>query len=241
LRLRLTLDYVRLYQAALGRYLPQRCGRESFLSPRVLTFQCPIGEGEIHMKSIALVAGLAAALAGCSINGAAPVTAWGKKDVSMLDYRTDGGQCAVLAATSNPDANGANTAGGMNGANGTQRLPPPGANGSGVSSGPPSGAGAAASGTNAPSLGGGMYAENMSPDVVQRAATQQRNAEMAAQRARNDALKSCLVNRGYTEFELTAEQRAQLDKLPQGSEERRAYLYKLGTNPDVLTKQSVKP
>jgi hypothetical protein len=63
---------------------------------------------------------------------------------------------------------------------------------------------------------------------------------MAEQRARNEALKSCLTNRGYTEFQLTAAQRAELAKLPQGSEERRAYLYKLGTNPDVLNNQATR-
>ena len=35
----------------------------------------------------------------------------------MLDYRTDVGQCAVLAATTQTDGNGANTAGGINGQN----------------------------------------------------------------------------------------------------------------------------
>jgi len=53
-------------------------------------------------------------------------------------------------------------------------------------------------------------------------------------------LKSCLVDRGYQEFELTAEQRAELAKLPQGSDARRDYLYKLGTNPAVLSQQSVR-
>ena len=52
------------------------------------------------------------------------------------------------------------------------------------------------------------YRDSASADFVNRAANQQRAQEMAAQRARADALKFCLVNRGYTEFELTAEQRA---------------------------------
>jgi hypothetical protein len=68
---------------------------------------------------------------------------------------------------------------------------------------------------------------------------QQRSQEMAAQRQRSDALKSCLAGRGYTEFELTAAQRAELAKLPQGSEERRTYLYKLGTDEQVLAKQAL--
>jgi len=71
------------------------------------------------MKSTSLVVIAAAVIAGCSVNGSTPVTAWGKKDVSMLDYRTDGGQCAVIAASgkqATPD--GSKQAGGINGANG---------------------------------------------------------------------------------------------------------------------------
>ena len=38
----------------------------------------------------------------------------------------------------------------------------------------------------------------------------------------------------------TAEQRAELAKLPMGSDECREYLYKLGTDADVLAKQSLQ-
>ena len=50
-------------------------------------------------------------------------------------------------------------------------------------------------------------------------------------------MRSCLVERGYTEFELTPEQRAELAQLPQGSQARLDYLYKLGTNPDFLKRK----
>jgi len=73
--------------------------------------------------------------------------------------------------------------------------------------------------------------------MVQRAATQQRTRDMAIQRARVMALKTCLVDRGYQEFQLTAEQRQHLATLPQGSDERRDYLYKLGTDPAVFKAQ----
>jgi hypothetical protein len=63
--------------------------------------------------------------------------------------------------------------------------------------------------------------------------------EMAAQRAGNDALRFCLASRGYIEFSLTKEQRAQLSRLEQGSEARRQYLFSLGTDPDVLSRQRV--
>jgi hypothetical protein len=78
-----------------------------------------------------------------------------------------------------------------------------------------------------------------SADFAQRAATQQRTAEMAAKRARAEKLNSCLVERGYQEFALTAEQAAHLAKLPKGSNEYHEYLYKLGTDAEIVGKQSV--
>lgn len=187
------------------------------------------------MKSISWVVLAAAFAAGCSVNGSTPVTAWGKKGVSMLDYRTDGGQCAVIAASGKQEApDGSKQAGGINGANGgaTQQA----ASGS-ANSGSSGNTGGSASTAN--TIGGSTYRDSANPDFVNRAAMQQRSQEMAAQRARSDALKSCLAGRGYTEFELTAQQRAELAKLPQGSEERRAYLYKLGTDEQVLATQKV--
>ena len=54
-----------------------------------------------------------------------------------------------------------------------------------------------------------------------------------------DAALECLVERGYTEFTLTPEQKAKLATLPEGSTERREYLYRLGTDPAVLKSQAV--
>jgi len=187
------------------------------------------------MKAISLVVCASAVLGGCSVNGTGPVTAWGKKDVTMIDYRTDAGECAVLGVTLNPDGNAAKSAGGISGQNsGAPPLPRASGNAD-ASSGKANQTGAGGTPTD-----GSIYRDSASSDFVNRAATQQQNEELAAQRARKDALKSCLAGRGYTEFALTPEQRAELAKLPQGSAERRDYLYKLGTDPDVLTKQSVK-
>jgi len=188
------------------------------------------------MKSVLLAAGAAFALCACTANTGQP-TFWGKEGVTMMDYRTDGGQCAVLAATANTETNGANTAGGVNGAN-TVRLPPAGDRSGGptISQGgapPPSGAAF-------PTGAGGAYRDNTSPDIVTRAATQQTAQELAAQKAKTERLKGCLVERGYTEFDLTPEQRAHLATLPQGTDARREYLYKLGTDPNVLKTQAVK-
>lgn len=190
------------------------------------------------MKRILFAATVVMGLGACATTNA-PATAWGKKDVSMLDYRTDGGQCAVLAATASPGENGARTAGGINGSNASVpndmgRSAQGGATGATAPS-------TGSAGTSSPlPTNGSIYRENASPDFVMRAATQQRTREMAEQRARVQMLKSCLTERGYTEFTLSSEQRAKLSKLAPGSDERREYLYKLGTDPEVLSKAAVK-
>ncbi|HEY6817465.1 MAG TPA: hypothetical protein VI168_18165 [Croceibacterium sp.] len=54
-----------------------------------------------------------------------------------------------------------------------------------------------------------------------------------------DALESCLVERGYVKFELTDDQDAMLSMLEYGSTERRAYLHSLASDPGVLATQAV--
>ena len=49
--------------------------------------------------------------------------------------------------------------------------------------------------------------------------------------------QQCLQKRGYSKFELTADQQKRLRKLKAGSDERRAYLYSLATDPAVLQSQ----
>jgi len=49
--------------------------------------------------------------------------------------------------------------------------------------------------------------------------------------------QQCLVQRGYSKFVLTDDQRRALHKLKDGSDARRAYLYNLASNPAVLQNQ----
>jgi hypothetical protein len=185
---------------------------------------------------IAWLFACAAIVSGCSINGRQPLTAWGKQGVSMLDYRTDAGQCALIAVTYDKDLNDSNSAGGVSGQNSTAPTQAP--TGSTVASGTMPGMGGTVASSSA-IVAGGANRDAGAVDLANRAAMQQQNREMRAQRARNDALKFCLANRGYTEFALTREQRAQLEKLPQGSDQRREYLYRLGTDPQVLASQAL--
>jgi len=181
------------------------------------------------MKSI--LSAVFAALTVCGCASSSQATAWGKEGVSMLDYRLDGGQCAVIAATAPTESNGDHAAGGLSGKNETTRLPQAGGGESTSSSG--------ASGSAFPTGGSGMYRDNTNIDTVARAANQSQAAEVANNKARTARLKNCLTERGYTEFTLTPEQRAKLATLPEGSTERREYLYKLGTDAAVLKSQAV--
>lgn len=49
----------------------------------------------------------------------------------------------------------------------------------------------------------------------------------------------CLKGRGYVRFRLTPVQRRQLSRLHLGSAERHIYLYRLATDPDVLSAQAM--
>jgi hypothetical protein len=168
------------------------------------------------MTRLLLAAGIALALSGCATS--ATQTAWGKPGVSKQDYGTDVGMCTGLASKQNSD--GQNTAGGVNGKSG----------------------GSGSSGTSDAAIpAGGSYSGMASSDYAQRAATQQRTREMAEQRARADALKNCLVQRGYQEFPLTTEQAAHLATLQKGSNEYLEYLYKLGSDAEIVGKQSRAP
>ena len=162
---------------------------------------------------------------GCSVNSN-KATSWGKENVSKLDYQADTLLCATLAQQQS-GGNAEKSAGGINGKNGAGRLPGGDGNGAGASGGT----------GNAPSIGGGTYEGHASPDLVSRAANQQRAQEMQLKQARMETVRKCLVDRGYTEFELTPEQRAELAQLPQGSQARLDYLYKLGTNPEFLKRK----
>jgi hypothetical protein len=178
------------------------------------------------MKTMFLGVGAALALGGCAATGDS--LAWGKAGVSRIDYGTDIGLCTGRAASINA-GNGANTAGGVSGSNNsaaTSVLPDP--NRGRPSSGPPP-ATTAAQSNSLPA--GGTYSGTVSSDYAQRAAMQQRTQEMLSKRAQNDAFRSCITEKGYSEFALSAEQRAHLATLKAGSNEYHEYLYKLGTNP----------
>jgi len=173
------------------------------------------------MKRILSLTISAALLSACAATG--PETAWGKPGITKYDYVTDLGTCTAMAAMAESGGNGANTAGGINGRNSSGPR----------SSGADAGANQPPAGAATPVGGGGIYRDSAPADVVNRAATQQTTQQMASQRLRVDALKSCYVERGYLEFKLTPEQRARLGKLEKGSNAYLQYLSDIATDPSL--------
>jgi hypothetical protein len=179
------------------------------------------------------------AASGCATN--APQMAWGKPGVTRIDYGTEIGMCTGHAAMQGSGGNGAHTAGGINGSNSTASSSPA-PSGASISNTAASTGGASTGSRSGPSPGGGgNYSGMATSDYAARAATQQQAQEMAVQRARAAALRGCLTERGYQEFALNAEQRAQLAKLKKGSAEYHEYLYQLGSDAEIVGKQSRAP
>jgi len=191
------------------------------------------------MKTLLWVAAIGLVAPGCAVN--APQMAWGKPGVTRIDYGTEVGMCTGHAAMQSSGGNGANTAGGISGTNSTASSSPA-PSGASVSNTAAATGGASTGSRSGPSPGGGStYSGMATSDYAARAATQQQAQEMAAQRARAEALRGCLTERGYQEFALTAEQRAHLATLKKGSAEYHEYLYQLGSNAEIVGKQSRAP
>jgi hypothetical protein len=183
------------------------------------------------MKSIFLIAVSAALLSACAASG--PKTAWGKPGVSKVEYVTDLGTCTAQAAMTQGSGGNGEMAGGVSGQNNSAD------NGLKQQSTSQPAPGQSAAGAASP-IGGSIYRDSAPQDVVNRAANQQQAAEIAASRAKVQAMKSCYVQRGYKEFTLTPEQRAKLGSLQPGSNAYLQYLAEIGADASVVNAQSAK-
>jgi hypothetical protein len=109
-------------------------------------------------------------------------------------------------------------------------------------------------GTFAPNTAGASPSGPAPTDVAnqmgQYAATQQHIVDNARPELRYRNIKhtleattaDCLVQRGYSKFTLTDEQRRALRRLKPGSDQRRAYLHALASDPLVLqSRRSTSP
>ena len=151
----------------------------------------------------------------------APEESWGKPGVSLAQYRQDAVDCAVQGYTLDISK----TEDAQDFVRATRELE---------------------------SIPGGMIVQNIgstptanSVDVVSWAGIQQHIIDSIRPDERFKNIKamqvaktaSCLTQRGYSKFRLTDDQRRQLKHLKFGSDQRRAYLYSLASNPAVLQSQ----
>jgi hypothetical protein len=160
----------------------------------------------------------------------APEESWGKAGVSLAQYRQDALDCALkghyLDISKTDDAKAFVKASRQLDAVTTGASAPAvaGANGMGSS-------------TTDSSVDQMVEYANRQQHIVESVRPEQRFHSI--KRMLVDRTGQCLANRGYSKFRLTEEQRHQLRKLKFGSDERRVYLYNLGSNPAVLRTQGV--
>ena len=180
------------------------------------------------MRALMLLVSTSCLLAACATSGqTAQATSWGKPNISQADYRADAAECAIRGAAASDAARNGN----LDAASAS----------SDYSRSQGAAGGAARGGGNDVTPVGNHGAEvntNMY-DVASRAqydeALRRRNAA-AAQQATID---QCLTEHGYRQFRLSDAQKAHLATLAPGSEERRTYLYQLGSDAAVLAAQGI--
>jgi hypothetical protein len=181
------------------------------------------------MRRLFAIPLLALVLPASANSAPASEESWGKAGVSLAQYRQDALECALkghyLDISKSDDARAFVKA--------SRQLD------------------AVTTGASAPNTTGasgtGPNSTNAMDQMVEYANQQQHIVESVRPEERFHSIKrmlvdrtaQCLASRGYSKFRLTEEQRHRLRKLKVGSEERRVYLYNLGSNPAVLQSQGI--
>jgi hypothetical protein len=164
-----------------------------------------------------------------AIAAPAPVQSWGKAGVSLTQYRQDALECGLQGhytdISKTDDAKAFVTA--------SHQLD---AVTTGASA--PSTTGASGPGPEmTDSIDQAVRYANQQQHIVDSVHPEQRFHNLKRTLVAKD--EQCLIQRGYSRFRLTDEQRHRLRKLKFGSEERRAYLFELARDPAVLQSQGV--
>lgn len=157
----------------------------------------------------------------------APQDSWGKAGVSLTQYRQDALECGLkghytdIAKTDDAQAFVKASRQLDNVTTGVSAPNVTGANGTGPNS------------TDA--MDQMVEYANQQHHIVDSVHAEQRFRNIKQTLVAQD--QQCLMQRGYTKFRLTDEQRHRLTKLKAGSDERRQYLYSLASDPAVLESQ----
>jgi hypothetical protein len=172
-----------------------------------------------HLFAVAL----SALMASTAAASPAPEDSWGKPGVSLTQYRQDSIDCAVQGY--NLDISKTEDAKEFVRASRELDSLPGGLIATSTATGP-----ASANSVNVMSDWAGMQQhiiESIRPEERFKSIKQMQLAR----------IDECLVDRGYSKFRLTDDQRRRLRKLKFGSDERRVYLYRLASSPAVLATQ----
>jgi len=176
-----------------------------------------------------LMVSLPLVLASTAVSAPAPQESWGKAGITLAQYRQDALECGLKGhytdVSKTEDAQALVKA--------SKQLD------------------AVTSGASAPTTTGasatGPEMTDSVDQAVRYAAQQQHIVDSARPDLRFRNIKKtlvsqdeqCLMQRGYSKFRLTDEQRGQLKHLKAGSDERRSYLHRLASDPAVLQVQKV--
>jgi hypothetical protein len=182
------------------------------------------------MRGLFMIPLLALMLPDSANSAPAPEESWGKAGVSLAQYRQDALDCALkghyLDISRSDDARAFVKASSQLDAITTGASAPTVAGASGMGST-----------TTDSSVDQMVEYANQQQHIVDSVRPEHRFHSI--KRMLVDRTAQCLTSRGYSKFRLTDEQRHQLRKLKFGSEQRRVYLYNLGSNPVVLQSQGV--
>lgn len=168
----------------------------------------------------------------------APEYSWGKAGITLEQYRHDAVECGRMGHYR--DVSGTNAARIFRNASGQLHTI---SSGSGVvvnmwETDHLDASGGATGNTRyeeAPTMA--VETSRKQSQIVESTRPQKRIAEVRV--FMEEAVTTCLTERGYTRFRLTAEQRKRLSHLRPGSPERHAFLFSLASDPRVLASQAV--
>jgi len=179
------------------------------------------------MRRLFVVSLLSAAFAGPGVAAPAPQESWGKAGISLDQYRQDALECGLRGYYTDISK----TEDAKEFVRGSRQLD------------------AMTSSTYAPNTTSAGGTGPVGTDTVDQMARYAANQQHVIEGVRPDerfrsikktlvlSTEQCLIQRGYSRFELTADQRRQLRHLKAGSDERRVYLYSLASSPTVLQSQ----
>lgn len=171
-----------------------------------------------------------------------PVDSWGKAGVDLETYRNDALECGLIGHYADVSQTEqarmfVRATRQMESVDSTSFVPPGGE----TTNYAPASPGGAARNYPLPSASPAMTM------MVDRALQYEQIRRGIRPERRMDELKQgmvsvvelCLQDRGYVQFRLTDEQRETLSDLDKGSDERRAFLHRLASNPAVLEAQAL--